>query len=80
MVNENQEPGSVIADYYKKIVSNRNYYSHYKVNWDNVLGFNQIGETIKILKSLIIMVLYSNMGMSKEEIGKIIIWDSELHF
>lgn len=80
MVNESKEPGTVIVEYYKKIVSTRNYYSHYKANRDNVLGFEQMYDTINILKSLIIMILYSHMGMPKDEIRKIIIWDSELHF
>lgn len=79
-VNESKESSAVIADYYKKIASTRNYYSHYKANRDNVLGFQQMYDTINVLKSLIIMILYSHMGMSKEEIRKIIIWDSELHF
>ncbi len=78
---DNKKSSAVIAaNYYKKIVSTRNYYSHYKANRDNVLGFHQMHDTINVLKSLIIMILYSHMGMSKEEIRKIIIWDSELHF
>jgi len=79
-VNEDKESGTVIANYYKKIVSTRNYYSHYKVNRDNVLEFQQMYDTINVLKALIIMILYYHMGMPKNEIRKIIIWDSELHF
>ena len=26
------------------------------------------------------MIMFSHMGMTKEQIRKIIIWDSELHF
>lgn len=78
--NKSKTPDIIIADYYRKIVSTRNYYSHYKANRDNILGFQQMYNTINVLKSLIIMILYSHMGMSKEEIRKIIIWDSELHF
>ncbi|MDK2801396.1 MAG: hypothetical protein PWQ70_3015 [Clostridiales bacterium] len=70
----------IILKFYRSIVSTRNYYSHYKARKENVLNFNQICDTINVLKALIIMIMFSHMGMTKEQIRKIIIWDSELHF
>ena len=67
-------------DYYRRIADTRNYYSHYKADAKNVLNFIQICNTINVLKALLIMILYTHMGMSKEDARKIIIWDDELHF
>lgn len=67
-------------DYYQRIVDTRNYYSHYKADDKNILNFTQMCNTINVLKALIIMILYTHMGMSNEEARKIIIWDTELHF
>ncbi len=64
----------------KQIVATRNYFSHYKPDKRNVLEFRQMNNTIKVLKALLIMIMFSNMGMEKEVIRKIIIWDSELNF
>ncbi|EPY6469412.1 HEPN domain-containing protein [Clostridium sporogenes] len=66
--------------FYRNIVATRNYYSHYKLNKDNVLNFTQMCNTINVLKALIIMILYSHMGMELEDARKIVIWDSELDF
>lgn len=70
----------IILKLYRSIVSTRNYYSHYKAKKENVLNFTQMCDTINVLKALIIMIMFSHMGMTKEQIRKIIIWDSELHF
>lgn len=67
-------------DYYQRIADTRNYYSHYKADAQNVLNFTQICNTINVLKALLIMILYTHMGMSKDDARKIIIWDDELHF
>ena len=67
-------------DYYQRIADTRNYYSHYKADAKNVLNFTQICNTINVLKALLIMILYTHMGMSKNDARKIIIWDDELHF
>lgn len=65
---------------YQRIADTRNYYSHFKANKDKVLNFTQICNTINVLKALIIMILYTHMGMTNDDARKIIIWDSELHF
>lgn len=70
----------IVLMFYRMIVSTRNYYSHYKAKKENVLNFNQMYDTINVLKALIIMLMFSHMGMTKEQIRKIIIWDSELNF
>ncbi|ROR29191.1 hypothetical protein EDD66_103126 [Mobilisporobacter senegalensis] len=67
-------------NYYQRIVVTRNYYSHYKINDDGMLNFNQMCDTVNVLKALIIMILYTHMGMTKDDARKIVIWDSELHF
>lgn len=38
-----------------------------------------MNETINVLKALLIMILYSHMGIDKETIRKIMAGDSELH-
>ena len=44
------------------------------------MNITQINNTNKVLKALIIMILFSHMGMDKEQIRKIVIWDTELSF
>lgn len=70
----------IVLKFFRSIVSTRNYYSHYKAKKENVLNFNQMFDTINVLKALIIMIMFFHMGMTKEQIRKIIIWDSELNF
>lgn len=72
--------GKIVNEFYKQIVATRNYYSHYKTNSENLLNYTQVCNTINVLKALLIMIFYSHMGMEKEDIRKIIIWDSELNF
>lgn len=67
-------------EFLKKIVSTRNYLSHYKADKDCVLDVLQWDATINSLKALVIAILYSKMGMNNEVIRKILMWDSELHF
>ena len=67
-------------DFFQRIADTRNYYSHYKADNKNVLNFTQICNTINVLKALIIMILYTQMGMTSDEARKIVIWDDELHF
>ena len=67
-------------NYFQRIVDTRNYYSHYKADDKNVLNFTQMCNTINVLKALIIMILYTHMGMTNDEARKIIIWDEELSF
>lgn len=71
---------TVIREFYEKIVATRNYYSHYKAKKEKVMNITQINNTNKVLKALIIMILFSHMGMDKEQIRKIVIWDTELSF
>ena len=63
-----------------KIVATRNYFSHYKTEPTDVLEANQMYDTLNVLKALIIMIWFSQMGMDKETIQQIMIRDSELQF
>lgn len=67
-------------DYYKKIVSTRNYYSHFKEDDTGLLGIRQMSDTVNVLKGLILMIFYENMGMDIEAARKFLIRDSELGF
>ena len=64
--------------YYKMIVATRNYYSHFKNDKTDVFTFTQLHDSIFVLKSLILMILFSNMGVSHEDIRIIMSWDMEL--
>lgn len=77
---EKKDEKEVAHTFYQSIVKTRNYFSHYKVDKTDVLNFTQMCRAINILKALIIMIFYRHMGMDKESIRKIVIWDSELHF
>lgn len=63
-----------------KIVATRNYFSHYKTEPTDVFEVNQMCDTLNILKALIIMIWFSQMGMEQEMIRQIMIRDSELRF
>ena len=77
---DGEKETELINRFYRKIVATRNYYSHYKDNKKNVLEFCQMNETINVLKALLIMILYSHMGMENETIWRIMEEDSELYF
>ncbi|ADL50620.1 HEPN domain-containing protein [Clostridium cellulovorans] len=77
-IEDNEQ--EIKSKFYRKIVATRNYYSHYKLNKDNVLNFIQMCKTINVLKALILMILYSHMGMKLDDARKIVIEDSELRF
>lgn len=63
-----------------KIVATRNYFSHYKTEPTDVLEIIQMDDTLNVLKALIIMIWFSQMGVDKETIRKIMVRDSELRF
>lgn len=64
--------------YFKDLGDTRNYYSHYKLDKTGVLEFNQMTDSIDVLKATIISIFLSHMGMEKELIRKIMAFDSEL--
>lgn len=64
--------------YFKELGDTRNYYSHYKLDKTGVLEFNQMTDSIDVLKATIISIFLSHMGMEKELIRKIMAFDSEL--
>ncbi|UWD49682.1 hypothetical protein NYR90_05455 [Clostridioides difficile] len=66
-------------EYLNKIINTRNYYSHYKINDEGILQFNDICITIEILKCIIIMVLLSRMDIPEEKIKEIMVKDSTYH-
>lgn len=79
--DELSEKKEEIADqFFNSIVATRNYYSHFKSDKTNVLPFSAMNDTINTLKALIIMIMYTNMGMEKELIRRIMVNDSELHW
>lgn len=63
---------------YRRIVDTRNYYSHYKADINGVLNYNQICSAINTLKALILMILYTKMGMAANDARRIVSEDSEL--
>ena len=80
VIEEKNDDSCTTMDYYKKIVSTRNYYSHFKEDETGLLGIKQMYDTVKVLKGLILMIFYENMGMDIEVARKILIRDSELGF
>lgn len=70
----------LIKFYYKELGDTRNYYSHYKLDNEGVLNFNQMTDSICVLKATIISIFFSHMGMEKELIRKIMVFDCELHW
>ena len=64
--------------YFKDLGDTRNYYSHYKLDANGVLEFNQMLDSIDVLKATIISILFSHMGVEKELIRKIMAFDNEL--
>ena len=75
-----QSKESVEQKILQRIVDTRNFYAHYKADQEGVLQGDQLDFTINALKALIIAIWYSEMGMEKETIRKILMWDSELSF
>lgn len=86
-----EEHGSIVAGnteyvykesnadkYFSAIVKTRNYYSHYKSDRDGVLTFGQMCNSIDVLKCLIIMILFSHMGMDIDTAKQIMIHDDKL--
>lgn len=86
-----EEHGSIVAGnteyvykesnadkYFSAIVKTRNYYSHYKPDRDGVLTFGQMCNSIDVLKCLIIMILFSHMGMDIDTAKQIMIHDDKL--
>ena len=71
-------PDKVEEIYYKELGDTRNYYSHYKSNNDGVLDFNQMNDSIKVLKATIISIFFTHMKMESELIRKILAFDTEL--
>lgn len=70
----------LVQMYFKELGDTRNFYSHYKLDKSGVLEIQQICTTITVLKSTIIAILLSHMGMDNELIRKIIGFDNELHW
>ena len=66
--------------YFKELGDTRNYYSHYKLDNTGVLEFNQILDSINVLKATIISIFLSHMGIEKDLIRRILVFDSELHW
>lgn len=64
--------------YYRMIVATRNYYSHFKNDKTNVFAFQQLTDSIFVLKALIITIFLSRMGICTENTRKIMSWDMEL--
>ena len=75
---EGKSDTELIQLYFKDLGDTRNYYSHYKLDTDGVLEFNQMSDSIDVLKATIISILFSHMGMEKELIRKIMTFDNEL--
>lgn len=66
--------------YFKELGDTRNYYSHYKLDTTGVLEYNQILDSINVLKATIISIFFSHMGIEKDLIRRILEFDNELHW
>ncbi len=77
---EDQSDEHLIQLYFKELGDTRNYYSHYKQDTSGVLEFNQISDSINVLKATIISIFLNHMGIDKELIRKILGFDCELKF
>lgn len=66
--------------YFKELGDTRNYYSHYKLDKEGLLNFSQMTDSIDVLKATIISIFFYHMGMEKELIRRIMVFDSELHW
>ena len=66
--------------YFKELGDTRNYYSHYKLDKDGVLEFNQMIDSINVLKATIISIFFFHMGIEKDLIRQILAFDTELHW
>lgn len=77
---ENKTSEELVQNYFKELGDTRNFYSHYKLDKSGVLEIQQICTSITVLKSTIIAILLSHMGIDKELIRKIIEFDNELHW
>ena len=75
---EGKSDAELIQLYFKDLGDTRNYYSHYKLDTNGVLEFNQMLDSIDVLKATIISIFFSHMGMEKELIRKIMAFDNEL--
>ena len=78
--NEDISEEALISKCFRDLVSTRNYYSHYKEDKTGVLTLSQMNTAIRVIKALIIMIFYDEMGIEKEKIREIMIKDTELHF
>ncbi|MBO4845834.1 MAG: hypothetical protein J5525_05940 [Lachnospiraceae bacterium] len=67
-------------DYYSRITKTRNYYSHFKEDDTGILSIQQMIDTVKVLKGLIMLIFYENMGLNSDDARKILIRNSELAF
>lgn len=70
----------LIQFYYKELGDTRNYYSHYKLDKEGLLNFNQMTDSIDVLKATIISIFFYHMGVEKELVRRILVFDSELHW
>lgn len=77
---ENKNDDELVQLYFKELGDTRNFYSHYKLDKSGVLEIQQICTSITVLKSTIIAILLSHMGMDMELIRRIIEFDNELHW
>ena len=74
---QNKNPS---ISFFDSIVATRNIFAHYKADISKMLSTSQKEDTINILKAMIIMIWYENMGMDQDLIRDIMIRDEELHF
>lgn len=77
---ENKNDDELVQLYFKELGDTRNFYSHYKLDKSGVLEIQQICTSITVLKSTIITILLSHMGMDAELVRRIIEFDNELYW
>ena len=67
-------------DYYSRIAKTRNYYSHFKEDDTGILSIRQMIDTVNVLKGLILLIFYENMGLNIDDARSLLIRNSELGF
>lgn len=77
---EDKSDKELVGLYFKELGDTRNYYSHYKLDTNGVLEFNQMLDSIDVLKATIISIFFSHMGVEKELIRRIMAFDNELNW
>lgn len=77
-LNKGKNDDELIDLFYKELGDTRNFYSHYKADKCGVFNFNQLYKAINVLKATIISIMFAKMGIEKDMVRKLLMFDDEL--